>query len=492
MTGNPKALLRRAAAVTLAFTALASACGKPAGVKAVVLITMESIGARQTAAGHGGWSTTDTTPPEGGVPFAPSLPEELDDLAVLGIRFSNAMAPSTSAFASLASLHTGRPPEEAGVYNDLDTLAGMPTLAEVLALANVRSGAFVAREALTPASGLARGFDAYEVFTRRGGGSTGSLAARAKLWVDAMQVESHGRPLFLWVHLSGGRPPYEPGHAFAARLAPNADPALGSLASLEAMAADPPGVSLSDRQKVASLHAATVLQDARLVSLLLVALRSSLDDYSNTMIVFAGTNGELAGEGALAGSRCVLGDATLHVPLSLWKRGLKGLPRVASPVVELRDVTATVAAFLNVPPPEGCRGRDLLTLVRDPLASEHGAFATFENRIFTLRTQRERIVCNPRGISIGSWPGARNAAVRDGFYRIDLDPRESVNRAAENPLRARQLRLLLERERASVKVVPPRPETDVERLRLLTAEGIHGGERHFEDAAPTSACGGGR
>jgi len=270
------------------------------------------------------------------------------------------------------------------------------------------------------------------------------------------------------------------------------DLSLGDLTSLEAMAADPAAVSEARRHAVSRLHAACILQDAATVRQLLGALRPALEDFKNTMILFAGTNGDPAGELGLFGSRRALLDATLHVPLFAWRRDLQKLPRVASPVVELLDVTPTVASALGAPPPEGARGADLLALVRGQESPDRVAFASWEDRIFTVRTSRERLVCNPNNMETLGWPPGPARAAREELYDLRLDPRERENLAGTPSQRLEEMRLRLERARATVIPKPPRLERDAERLRALEAEGIHKNDGHPTGALPSSSCGGGR
>lgn len=474
----------RRALLALAAAALAGGCWRSDAPNAVVLITMESVSEDDTSAGQGALSTTDTTPPEGGTSFAPPIPEDLDDLATLGIRFASAFAPSGSAFASLASLHTGRAPEEAGVYSDLDRLEETPTLAESLALRGVRCAAFVAREALAKGCGLERGFESYVARPRRE-----SLANEARAWLDSTRLARPDQPVFLWLHLSSARPPYQPADPWAERLAKGVDPSLGSLASLARFAKNPSFLTPQRREDVARLHAAAILQDAAAAKEALAALRPALQDFRRTMIVFVGTNGDAKGEGGVFGSRRWLRDSTLHVPLFLWRRGVQPYPRVAAPVVELVDVTATIAATLDAPRPEGARGRDLFEILGDPRAADRVAYATWEDRIRTIRTSRERLVCNPNEVEPGGWPAGPLLAEREEHFDLRRDPFERQNLAASPTERIEALRLRLERAHAAVVPRPPRRELDPARLKLLAAEEIHDGDGHPAGPVPASACG---
>ncbi len=463
--------------------ALLGACAERR-ITSVVLVTMESVRAGETSAGHGGWATTDTTPSGFRTSPMPPFPEDLDDFARVGVRFANAFAPSGSALATLVALHTGRPPEEAGVYSDRDRLRHVPTLAERLSLRGVRCGAFLGRPALGPPSGLERGFASFFV-----GANDISVIGEARVWAESVRLLEPDRPLFVWIHLAGPRPPFEPMGAFQRVVAPGVDPTLGSLASLEAMARSGEPLSVETLRAVAALHAAEVRQASAVAKEALLALRPILRDFRETLILFAGTNGEELGERGTFGSRRTLRDATLHVPLFLWKHGVFRYPRVASPVVTHYDLAATIARSLGSEPPDRCAGRSLFEILESPGDGETVAFASLENRIFTVRSATGRLVCNPVPWEPDGWPEGAVAADREQLYDLTVDPRERIDRAGEPSELRERLRALLVRARASCRPREPVVETDPARLAKLAAEGTHGGESHPPGAPPSATCG---
>lgn len=452
-------------------------------IDAVILITMESIREEDTTQ-SGAFATTDTTPVEQGTSFtSPSGIEDLDDIAYHGVRFSNHFSTSGSAFASLVSLHTGRPSEERGVYNDLDRLTDAPTLAETLALCGVRCGAFVARPSFTKGCGLERGFETYTTKPRDADPSA-DAAADARAWLDSVRLARPDQPVFLWLHLSTPRPPFAPREEFISRFNKNA---AGGAGSLEALANF--NKNNGSLAAIEALHSAAILQDAAAASKLLIGIAPTLQKFRSSMIIFAGSNGEELGGRGTFGSARGPREAALHTPLFVWFSGIVNLPKVASPVVDSTDITVTIARAFAASPPDGSRGRDLFDIVKDPAAAERVAFSSWENRIFTIRTRGERFICNPLGLAPGGWPGGALASPNEELYHPAGDPGELNNLVSASAQRAARLREIIERERALVRAKPPNIEINPERLNLLKSEGIHGGHEHPAGPPPASTCG---
>ncbi|HKE01585.1 MAG TPA: sulfatase-like hydrolase/transferase [Planctomycetota bacterium] len=476
--------MRTAWACALAMVAFGAACGERT-LDSVVLVTMESVPEDRVSVAHFAWSTTDPSPPQPDAPPSAAIPIDLDDIARLGVRFANAFAPSGSPLASLAGLHTGRPPEEAGVYADFDRLDGMPTLAESLALRGVRCGAFLGRPALARSCGLDRGFHTYLVSE-----NDFEAVREAAAWVERERLADDAARVFVWVHLAGARPPFTPApedmHVFEKEV----DAGAGTLDSLEAMARDPAKADPARRRDVEALHAAEVRGSARLTAALFLRLAELLNRFDRTLVVFAGTNGEEMGARGPFGSRRTLRDATLHVPLFVWTPGERRGPAVASPLVELADLAATIPRALGCPCPEGCRGRDLFATLRDGGPPDRIAYATWEDRISTVRSSNDRLVCNPLGVVPGGWPAGPLEAPREELYDVSLDPREQRNLAAEPSERLERMRAALVRARASVRPRPPRPDDDPYRRSRLELEGTHKGDAHPPGAPSAATCGG--
>lgn len=458
-------------------------------VNAVVLITMESVGASDTTFG-GAWATTDTTPVEQGTAFAGASFRDLDDIAYHGTVFTNAFANSGSAFASLVALHTGRAAAEWGVYQDTDRLTGAPTLAEMLSLRGVRCGAFVARPSLTKSCGLERGFETYLTKPRDAAAGSGDAASDARAWLDSVRLARPDQPVFVWLHLSMPRPPYEPRDEWIARILAGAKRDDGTLAALENYSKNPASRSPEKLQMIRALHAAAILQDAAVAARLLEGIEPALQNYKSTMFIFAGVNADEAGRRASFGSARGPRDAALKVPLFVYSAAAEGAPKMAGPVVDSMDIAPTITHAFGFEPPVGARGKNLYEIAADPEARDRATFVNYNNQIFSLRTRAERLICNPARIEPGGWPGGAIHNEHEELYDSIQDPQERENLAHNPGERLVELRAMLEIERGRQRAGKPVPETDPERLKLIKAEAIHEG-RDAPAAQPlTSSCGG--
>lgn len=107
--------------------------------------------------------------------------------------------------AGLASILTGRPPEQNGVRTGRERLSReAPTLATLLSTQGYRTVAVIEGESLGRASGLLRGFD--EVHLAPLGTPVDVLGASALRSL----AEHQGGPVFLWLHTGHPLPPYLP------------------------------------------------------------------------------------------------------------------------------------------------------------------------------------------------------------------------------------------------------------------------------------------
>ncbi|TFG93919.1 MAG: hypothetical protein E4H11_07765, partial [Myxococcales bacterium] len=142
------------------------------------------------------------------------LTPHLDALARESLVFEAAYAAAPLTLPSLATLFTGRYPEELGIRSNESTLpAGVPTLATELRARGWRTGAVISNFVLREGSGLARGFDRYDdalprrEAVRRWPERIARDATDAALgFLDACAAER----CFVWVHYQDPHGPYDP------------------------------------------------------------------------------------------------------------------------------------------------------------------------------------------------------------------------------------------------------------------------------------------
>ncbi len=279
----------------------------------------------------------------------------LDRLAAAGRVFTDAHAHNVVTLPSHANILTGLYPYQHGVRDNSGFAlpADVATLATVLHDAGYATGAFVGAYPLDSRFGLGRGFEVYDDRTTTGAGEEqlvlaerrgDEVVAAALAWWQA----NRGKPRFLWVHLYDPHASYEPPEPFASRYAK--EPYLGEVAAV----------------------------DAFLAPLLLPHLEGREPP---CLIAVTGDHGESLGEHGEDTHGLFAYEATLHVPLVLWGRGVAA-GTDARPARHV-DVFPTVLAAAGVAPPAGGPlrpGRSLLQPWSDRPDSYFEALSAALNR----------------------------------------------------------------------------------------------------------------
>lgn len=349
-----------------------------------------------------------------------------DDLAADGVLFSQAFTPRTLPEAALQVLFSG----------SNDPKQGAADLAQRLAAAGLQGHAFVHSAASLPA-GIEEGFLQFE----RCASDLEVLKAALPLYREIDWGSGQG--VFLWVHLSGPTFPFEPGRSVldysqmegsglrqvdcALRYldpAAGAFPGGGDAASREAAFAKgpPPRASV---ERALDLYDGEVHELAlnlwTLLGFFAMETRSEapLDE---TLVVFAGLHGlELDRPGVPWGTCGEPHDSSLAVPLFLRHRDSLTGRRVLKEVVTLADVTPTLLEWFGAARPEDRDGRSLLAL------TDRARVGTFPSRPALAQIGQ---VITARG---PTWRLVRDKDGREQAFDLGRDPREEVDRLAENP-----------------------------------------------------------
>jgi arylsulfatase A-like enzyme len=419
-------------ACLLGFLAVASCGGPDAPPRNLILISVDTL--RSDHLGAYG-STRGLTP-------------NLDALAEESQLFEYAYAPSSFTLASVASLLTGRYPEEVGVEWNQSVLAPeVPTLAQLLRDRGFQTAAVVSNFVLRrKKSGIDAGFEHFDDifltreairgFPERNGDDT-SAAALAALGM----LSGKDGPFFPWVHFQDPHGPYTPGETERARFfdgeRAQADPqrglplsndrrGMGAIPSYQYIAehTDPEFYRAGYEAEIHRVDAAL----GRLVEG--IASRGRLDD---SLVVFASDHGESLGEdGYWFAHGEYLSDALVRVPLMFRIPGRPALRhRVA---VSLVDVVPTAMTLLGLDAPESISGRDLFAEDSD-----------LSGRPIYLAALREAL--HPRfGLVVDGYkyrltprlPGdtGRRGPRRELLHRLGD---ESSSLLAEDPARARAM-----------------------------------------------------
>jgi len=99
-----------------------------------------------------------------------------------------------------------------------------------------------------------------------------------------------------------------------------------------------------------------------------LALLESQDQLDNTWIIYSADHGEMLGEHHLW-AKASFYKGSVQIPLVI-RPPSGGDGRVVEELVELVDVTATLADIGGASPPDGCRGRSLLPVLEDGIAGK--------------------------------------------------------------------------------------------------------------------------
>ena len=360
--------------------------------------------------------TLDTTRADrlGSYGAAGAATPNLDRLAGRGLRFADAVSPVPMTLPAHASLMTGLDPPAHGVrVNGEAPLApGHETLAEALAGAGYRTGAFVSSFVLDPRFGLDQGFDTYDAAleatraaalepqVERG---AASVTAAALGWLaERREAEA---PFFLWVHYFDPHDPYEPPEPFASRFRDR--PYDGEIAYVDSELGRLLGAVPAD-----------------------------------TLIVVAGDHGESLGEHGERYHSRTLYEGAVRVPLILaLPAGAAGEGGVVDGfVVTLSDLHPTLLDLLGVSEGEAGRerldGRSLVAASAEGAGAERTVYLETLNPwydngwapLYAARSHREKYVRAPRPelYDLGSDPGERR----------NLLAGERADDRAAGPLRA--------------------------------------------------------
>ncbi|MGH9430999.1 MAG: sulfatase-like hydrolase/transferase [Terriglobia bacterium] len=265
----------------------------------------------------------------------------LDRLAQVSTRFTQAFTPVPITLPAHTCLFTGSYPMATGVHDFSGNRLSpkIPTLAAVLREHGYVTAAFVSAAVLDSRFGLKQGFDTYydhfnynspdasdldEV--RRRGDQVTDLALN---WLRDREKSTSRQPFLLWVHLYDCHAPYEPPEPYASRYPGR--PYDGAIAFDDAQV----GRLLDDID-----HAGWL---------------------SRSIIVLCGDHGEGLGEHGEKTHGFFVYNSTLHIPLLIKIPDAK--PGVISQGVSLVDVMPTVLQALRFQRPPTVQGRSLLSAI---------------------------------------------------------------------------------------------------------------------------------
>ncbi len=401
-----------------------------------------------------------------GAPADPS--PRIDTLATQGVLLEAAATSLPRTTQALASLLTGRHPDEHGVleigeYLTLETV----TLAEHLEAAGYHTAAVSANTLASSFQGLHQGFDEFvdanELQHRYDSqGGSGGFHAATVTDVALELLERHGAtsPWFLWVHYLDPHFPYD---------APDPDPGpdvetarafYEEIKTLEPKTAavhfDLAGRSSAVRDTMDRLYDAEVRYTDRQIGRLLDTWRAR-PAAPPTLLVFTSDHGESLGEhGYFYEHGDFVFEPSVRIPMIFhapWR--LPAARRVVDPV-SIVDVVPTICELLELPALPGATGIDISELLagcpqadpRGPVFCQSGSALRPHNpiRAFAGRRRGEG-PGKPAFLSArdGDWVLVRRTSSgRTLLHNAASDPTFRIDLAAEHPERTERLAAALE------------------------------------------------
>lgn len=396
------------AATILALAVLAVGCkrSEPARRTNVVLITLDTLRADHLASyGY----TRETMP-------------ALDRFGAEGVRFENAVTATTLTAPSHATILTGLHPAGHGVVTNGWVLHPKAlTLAEVLGDLGYRTGAFVAaRWVLGSRFGFDQGFEVFregETDQRR----ADVVTTEALEYIEAVR----GEAFFAWIHYYDAHCDYDPPGPFDIKFTSGVDSALDPDGKCGKTFYNRTELSEADVEKVrGSYDGELAYLDSQLQ--VLFDRLAELRLLENTLFVITADHGEALHDRGRIGHNLTLNEWETHVPL--WFRAPGLAPASVEAVVSTADLAPTILQLLDLPPLPDVDGAGLLPVLLQGATPRPQAPRT----VFS-RQSAETGFLDQAAIREGSWKLLATADGAAELHDLAVDPRESVDVAAQRP-----------------------------------------------------------
>jgi arylsulfatase A-like enzyme len=391
----------------------------------LILLTVDTL--RADRLGVYGYSERENSP-------------AIDALLGRGMQFSEASAPRSQTYPSLASVMTGLYPSGHHlIRNGNYYTEKQATLARVLAAEGYETAAFIANMCYAHH----RGFGVTRCVRRQ----DRMLVEEAMAWLDQSDRK---RPIFLWIHLHGAHSPYLNGGDRALR---EFDPDyIGRITTnreqLNKLQAKQIPLTQRDIRHLNAIYDAAVQGTDELVNQIIKGL-DQREILRNGVLVFLADHGEeLYQHNQFIFHSCSVYQSGLHVPLGIIAEGLVNPGRVRQ-TVELIDVAPTLLDFLGLPAMAEMHGTSLVPYLAgsaedEPIKAQYSEYE--DTLLHTVRLGDWKLVDNPEEYQPLCLPGApADHYPLDKFelYNLAADPNEQINLASEEPQMVEMLREMI-------------------------------------------------
>jgi len=384
--------------------------------------------------------------------LGPTTTPRIDAWAAGGKRCTRAVAASPWTGPSVASIVTGRYPDELGLQDLDDPLPrAAETLAESFAAAGWNTGAIVSNGYIAPWFGHDQGYAYFHKEEYMGDDDGPDPVATADRVTDEALswLATASAPYFLYVHYTDPHDPYLPPPEWAARFV--ADPSVLPRDLLRKRAFAQTALTPEQFAALKGMYDASVAFADDAVGRLLDALPA------DALVVVVGDHGEeFLEHGGFVHGHTVF-EELVHVPLVF--RG----PGVCAGTTDLPvshvDIGPTLLDLAGVPPLTDPTGRSLATPLgaRGP-AGEDGRI------LFSVRAfGNDKLVAARRG----SWKFLLEERTgRMALFDLGADPGERRDVAGEHADIARTLEAAIRDRAGRLRDAPPLDDEEMQRRRI--------------------------
>jgi len=346
----------------------AAACRRPKLKPNVVLVTFDTTRADHIS--HLGYKRS-TTP-------------NLDFIAKEGVTYTRAYSTSSWTAPSHASIFTSLMPSQHGCHamlgQDVDKInpirPNVTMLAQLLGEAGFATAGFVGAPYVSSTFGFARGFDVYDDQWEGSHRVSREVNEKAFAWLNHEATE----PFFLFLHYYDPHAPYDPD--------PKLSYPFGSSAQGDEMRyrTFSPGQYKMEKKDlptdenfvatIIDLYDQEIYAEDHSLGKLVVKLRE-IGAWDRTLLIVTSDHGEDFGDrihrNVQLFDKQISRDEVLwehgntpyhsqcHVPLVIRLPAGKLRGAVVDSVVSNADIFTTVTSYLQIPPPSGVAGEDLLS-----------------------------------------------------------------------------------------------------------------------------------
>jgi arylsulfatase A-like enzyme len=421
---------------------LAAGCGErrcaedPPGQPSIVMVMIDTI--RADAQSHHGYPRP-TTP-------------RLSAWAAEGTDFSLALAASPWTGPSVASVVTGRYPDELGIRDLDDPLPrAAVTLAEALGEGGWTTGAVVSNGYIAPWFGHDQGYAEFQFEEYTGEDDNFTPVATADRVTD-MALEwlaTAAAPYFLYVHYTDPHDPYLPPGEWRQRFV--GDPGLLPDELLQRQAFTRTPLTTAQLDALRGMYDASIAFADFEIGRLLDALPDDV------LVVVVGDHGEeFLEHGGLLHGHSVF-EELLRVPLIFRGPGVCAGKQVGAPVSHV-DIAPTLLDLAGLPPLDDPTGRSLRAELQleQPRPEERVLFAVREYggvKVVAARRGSLKLMLNEQ-------TGAA------ALFDLLADPAERRNLAADRPDLLRQLVAAVEGRAGRIQAAPELDDDEAQRKRI--------------------------